>query len=41
MVGCNHVLLSDGAVRFVSENIDPEVLKAMSTPNGGEAIGEF
>ena len=41
MVGGNHVLLSDGAVRFVSENIDPEVLKAMSTPNGGEAIGEF
>ncbi|QDU00537.1 hypothetical protein V6x_02120 [Gimesia chilikensis] len=41
MVGGNHVLLSDGAVRFVSENIDPDVLKAMSTPNGGEAIGEF
>ncbi len=39
--GGNHVLLSDGSVRFVSENIDPAVLKALSTPDGGEVIGDF
>ena len=31
------VLLSDGSVRHVSENIDPTILKALSTPAGGEA----
>lgn len=41
MVGGNHMLLSDGAVRFVSENIDPAVLQALSTPDGGEIVGEF
>ncbi|WP_339729317.1 DUF1559 domain-containing protein [uncultured Gimesia sp.] len=41
MLGGNHVLMGDGAIRFVSENIDPAVLKALSTPNGGEVIGEF
>ena len=30
------VLLSDGSVRHVSENIDPTILKALSTPAGGE-----
>ncbi|QDT88500.1 DUF1559 domain-containing protein [Gimesia algae] len=39
--GGTHVLLSDGMVRFVSEDIDPSVLKALSTPNGGEPVGEF
>jgi len=39
--GGNNVLLSDGSVRFVSENIDPAVLKALSTPDGGEIVGEF
>jgi hypothetical protein len=38
--GC-HFLLMDGSVRFVSENIDPGVLKAISTPDGGENVGEF
>jgi hypothetical protein len=38
--GC-HFLLMDGSVRFVSENIDPGVLKALSTYNGGENIGQF
>jgi hypothetical protein len=33
--------LADGSVRFVSENIDPAVLKALATPAGGEMIGEF
>lgn len=39
--GGNHVLLGDGSVRFISENIDPELLKALSTPNGGERLGGF
>ncbi len=34
-------LLGDGTVRFLSEDIDPAVLKALSTPNGGETVGEF
>lgn len=39
--GGNHVLMGDGSVRFVSENIDPELLKVLSTPDGGERVGEF
>ncbi len=38
--GCNMMLL-DGSVRFVSENIDPEVMEALSTIHGGEVIGDF
>ncbi len=33
--------LADGSVRFISENIDPEVMEALSTINGGEVIGQF
>ncbi|MFT5327270.1 MAG: hypothetical protein ACI8P0_005159 [Planctomycetaceae bacterium] len=32
---------SDGSVRFISENIDPEVFKALITIRGGERVGEF
>lgn len=32
------VLMADGAVRFVSEETDKEVLKALSTANGDEQI---
>jgi prepilin-type processing-associated H-X9-DG protein len=35
--GC-HVLFGDGAVRFLSRTIDPEVLKALITANGNETI---
>jgi prepilin-type processing-associated H-X9-DG protein len=35
--GANFVLV-DGSVRFVSERVSPEVLKALSTPAGGEEI---
>lgn len=33
--------LADGSVRFISENIDPEVFKALITISGGERIGAF
>jgi hypothetical protein len=36
--GGMNVLLMDGSVRFISENIDPSVLEAMSTIAGGEVI---
>ena len=31
-------LLGDGSVRFISENVDPNVLKALSTPDKREPI---
>ena len=34
-----HVLLTDGAVRFISHAIDPDVLKALFTKSGGEIPG--
>lgn len=40
-VGGCHVLMGDGAVRFVSENIDFDLQKALATINGGEVISEF
>lgn len=39
--GGYYILLCDGRVRYVSEEIDPEILKALSTPDGGEEIGEY
>ncbi len=36
-----HFALADGSVRFISEDVSPEVLKALSTPNGGEPIPDF
>jgi type II secretory pathway pseudopilin PulG len=35
------VLLMDGSVRFISENIAPETAKAIATPDGGEQVTEF
>jgi hypothetical protein len=36
-----HFVLGDGAVRFVSENIDRALLDALATRAGGEPVGEF
>ncbi len=36
-----HALLSDGAVRFVSENIDTPLWQKLATRAGGEVIGEY
>ncbi|MEK6248196.1 MAG: DUF1559 domain-containing protein, partial [Planctomycetales bacterium] len=34
-------LLADGSVRFLLEDINPEILKALSTPDGGEDVSSF
>lgn len=36
-----HVLMGDGAVRFVSNNIDSVVWSSLGTVNGGEVVGEY
>ena len=36
-----HVLLVDGATRFVNETIDIELWRALGTPAGREVVGEF
>lgn len=33
-----HVLMADGAARFLSHNIDPNVLKALTTVNGDDSV---
>jgi len=33
-----YFLLGDGSVKFISQDIDPEVLKAISTRDGGEPV---
>jgi len=35
------ILMSDGSVRFMSENVDPAVLKALSTPAAGDDPGAW
>jgi prepilin-type N-terminal cleavage/methylation domain-containing protein/prepilin-type processing-associated H-X9-DG protein len=39
--GGAQVLLGDGSVRFVSENLNTALLRALVTPRGGEVVGEF
>ncbi|MCA9297176.1 MAG: DUF1559 domain-containing protein [Phycisphaerales bacterium] len=39
--GGMHVLLCDGAVRFISDSIDAGTFDALGTPDGGEPVGEF
>ena len=33
-------IFGDSSVRFINNDIDPKVLKALATPNGGEVIEE-
>jgi type II secretory pathway pseudopilin PulG len=35
------ILMMDGSVRFVSNNVAPGLMKDISTPDGGEAVGAF
>jgi prepilin-type N-terminal cleavage/methylation domain-containing protein len=39
--GGSHFALADGSARFVSENIDVQVYRALLTRAGGETVGEF
>ena len=39
--GMVHVLLMDGAVRSISENIDLNAWRSLGTRGGGEVVGEF
>lgn len=36
-----HALFGDGTVRFINDLINPEVMKALLTINGDEAVGDF
>jgi prepilin-type N-terminal cleavage/methylation domain-containing protein len=36
-----HILLCDGAVRFISDSIDVKTFKALGTPSGHDVVGEF
>ena len=40
-VGGAQVLLGDGAVKFLSDNIDTVLHRGMHSRNGGEVLGEF
>lgn len=40
-VGGVHVLMGDGAVRFVSDNLSLAVWQGLGTMNGGEVLGDF
>jgi len=40
-VGGVHTLMCDGAVRFVSDNIDVRVWRAVGSRNGGEVVSDF
>lgn len=40
-VGGAQAVLADGSVRFLSQDIDPAVLKALTTANGGEPVGDW
>jgi len=39
-VGGAQASLADGSIRYLSQDIDQRVLKALTTPNGGEALPE-
>jgi hypothetical protein len=39
--GGNLVLMADGSVKFISQSINPQVLRSITTRNGGEAVGGF
>ena len=38
--GC-HALLGDGGVRFISENVDLQIVRRLCDPSDGETLGEF
>jgi len=40
-VGGAHFLLTDGSVRFVSQNLDGNIYGYVASRNGGETVGDF
>ncbi len=36
-----NMLMMDGAVRFISNSVNPDVLKNLADPAGGVPVGEF
>lgn len=36
-----HLLLCDGSIRFVSENVSLTIWRGLSTRSGGEVAGDF
>lgn len=40
-IGGSQVLLCDGSVRFITENISASTLAALATRNSGEVVGEY
>ena len=40
-IGVVNMLLCDGSARYVSENIDHNLLNSLATRSGGEIVGEF
>jgi hypothetical protein len=40
-VGGTHILLADGSVRFLSQNVDEQTLRALTTASAGDTAGDF
>ena len=40
-VGGTHALMGDGAVRFISENVDTQTIRRLANPKDGEVVGDF
>jgi type II secretory pathway pseudopilin PulG len=40
-VGGRHSLMADGAVRFISQNLDQQTFEALLTAASGDTVGEF
>lgn len=40
-VGGMHILMGDGAIRFLSENIDANIYQFLHTPQSGEVLGDY
>jgi hypothetical protein len=39
--GGAHLFLADGSVRFISDQVDPTVLRALTTASGNDPVGEY
>ncbi len=39
--GGANMLMMDGAVRFVSDTVSPEVMEKLADPDGGDPVGDF